>query len=75
MQTLVPTEAQPWCDLKSVIEPGDPAETILRSAKERGADLIVLGVRQAEPVSTHRAGNIAYRIAAEAECPVLTVST
>jgi nucleotide-binding universal stress UspA family protein len=75
MQTLVSSEARPWCDLESVIEPGDPAETILRAAKERGADLIVLGVRQAEPVSTHRAGNIAYRIVAEAECPVLTVST
>lgn len=75
METLVPAEARPWCDLESVIAPGDPAETILHSAKERGADLIVLGVRRAEPASTHRTGNIAYRIAAEAECPVLTVST
>jgi len=75
MQALVPAEARPWCDLETVIKQGDAAETILRSARERGADLIVLGVHQAEPASTHRAGNIAYRIAAEAECPVLTVST
>jgi len=47
--------------------------SILRVARERGADLIVLGVRPGDALATHRLGNVAYDVVIEAQCPVLTV--
>jgi nucleotide-binding universal stress UspA family protein len=73
MQRLFPAEARPWSDLESVVESGKPADVIAALAKERQADLIVLGVRRADPFVTHMEENTAYRVVTEAECPVMTV--
>jgi nucleotide-binding universal stress UspA family protein len=73
MQAQVPLEAKPWCEVDCHVATGDPAETILKIAEERKADLIVLGVKKASALATHRMGNLAYRVVTEAECPVLTV--
>ena len=72
-QALPPAETAPWCDPEYLIGVGDPAETILRVARARQAGLIVLGVRRAGPFASHGTRNVACRIVAEAECPVLTV--
>lgn len=55
---------------------GDPAETILKTAKEQEADLLVLGVKRPVYVTAaaHMGMHIAYKVACEATCPVLTVS-
>lgn len=50
----------------------DAADTILATAGEMRADLIVLSVRPEEPWTT-RLPHKAYRIVAQAWCPVLTV--
>ena len=63
----------PWCEADCLVETGDRAETILKTAKERQADLIILGLQKASVLATHRMGNIAYRVVTEATCPVLTV--
>lgn len=58
------------------VEHGDPADRILAAAKERGADLIVLGVRGAVEhvdAATHLDLGVAHRVVAHASCPVLTV--
>ena len=73
MQEQIPPEAKPWCDIDCHVATGDPAETILKIAAERKADLIVLGVKKASALATHRMGNLAYRVVTEAECPVLAV--
>lgn len=73
VRTIIPAEAEPWCEPEYVVESGDAAETILRVAKERQADFIVLGVRSPESLAAQRIGNVAYRVVAEADCPVLTV--
>ncbi|HTZ74230.1 MAG TPA: universal stress protein [Candidatus Aquilonibacter sp.] len=59
-----------------LVEYGDPAERILEAARERNADLIVLGVRGASGhmgAATHLERPTAHKIVAHAACPVLTV--
>ena len=73
VRAIIFAEAEPWCEPECVVESGDPAETILKVAKERQADLIVLGVRSPQALATQRVGNVAYRVVTEADCPVLTV--
>jgi nucleotide-binding universal stress UspA family protein len=73
VRAMLPAEAQAWDDFECVVKKGGPKETILRVAKERGADLIVLGVRPGDALATHRLGNVAYDVVIEAPCPVLTV--
>jgi len=73
VRALIPAEADLWCEPDCVVESGDPAETILKVAREQQADLIVLGVRSPEELAAQRIGNVAYRVVTEADCPVLTV--
>jgi nucleotide-binding universal stress UspA family protein len=54
---------------------GPPAETIVKEAKSEQADLIVVGARGPHLASaiSHLGGGTAYRVAADADCPVLTI--
>jgi nucleotide-binding universal stress UspA family protein len=57
-------------------EPGhdsDPADVILDTARERSADLIVLGIRRRTPVGKIILASTAQRVLLESPCPVLTV--
>lgn len=73
LKEVFPSEAEHWCEPDCIVESGDPAETILRIAKERKADLIVLGVRSPEALAHQRVSNVAYPVVAGSDCPVLTV--
>jgi len=75
MRDMIPAEAELWCEPKTIIEVGEPAEQILNMAKARRADLIVIGVRDAAvaPGAAHNPWATAHKIIAKAECPVLTV--
>lgn len=75
LDKLVPSEAALWCRPETVVEYGYPAEQILQVAKERGADLIVLGVRHTRHllVATHLEGSTVHQVVAGAPCAVLTV--
>jgi len=79
LQELVPRDAEPWCHAECLLEFGRqfaaPALRILEVAKERAADLIVLGVRPVRgklELITHLASTTAH-ILTQAACPVLTV--
>ncbi|HET8601689.1 MAG TPA: universal stress protein [Segeticoccus sp.] len=52
---------------------GDPAEEIIHTAGECGAELIVLGLRKRSPVGKLIMGSTAQRVLLEASCPVLAV--
>ncbi len=56
------------------VEFGDPAERIVEIAKQRHADLVVLGVRaSARPeIVTHLGRATAHNVVAHAPCPVMT---
>ncbi|MEJ2008940.1 MAG: universal stress protein [Acidobacteriota bacterium] len=73
LREIFPSETVPWCEPECIVESGDPAETILKVAKERQADLIVLGVRSPEELVKQHVSNVAYPVVAGADCPVLTV--
>ena len=75
LHEIVPQEAELWCRPEPVVEYGDPAKMVLHAAKNRGADLIVLGVHGGAdwrgPVS-HLERAIAHKVVAHSPCPVLT---
>jgi nucleotide-binding universal stress UspA family protein len=76
LHELVPKDAELWCRPEAVVEYGETAARILEAAKERNADMIVLGVRSGQTRSTeitHFPHSIGYKVVAEAACPVLTV--
>jgi nucleotide-binding universal stress UspA family protein len=52
-----------------------PAEDLLEVARERGADLIVIGVRRRSPVGKLVLGSNAQTVLLEADCPVLAVKS
>jgi|SRR5271165_1646857 len=60
-------------DVVYQIEFGKISASILRTASEIGADLIVLGVRPSSGVLDRFMWPIAYELVCQAECPVLTV--
>jgi nucleotide-binding universal stress UspA family protein len=73
---LVPSEAELWCRPEPVVRYGEPGPTILATAEEQSADLIVLGVRSAAGrlgAATHLERAVAHKVVAHAKCPVLTV--
>ena len=76
LRQLVPAEAEMWCEPDFVVERGPAAEKILEVAKQRKADLIVLGVRRSSGfpgAATHLLISMAHQVVRHAECPVLTV--
>jgi nucleotide-binding universal stress UspA family protein len=72
MERALEKEISPRCCAEFVIDFGEPAETILAHAHRVQADLIGLGVRGWTDIAKHFRETVAYRILAEAECPVLT---
>ncbi|MFI7481392.1 universal stress protein [Kocuria sp. M1R5S2] len=51
----------------------DPADVILDTAREREAELIVLGIRRRSPVGKIIMASTAQRVLLESPCPVLSV--
>jgi len=77
LHELVPESAELWCRPEAAVQTGNPADCILKVAKESDADLIVLGVRDAPGgflgPATHLERSTAHRVVVHATCPVLTV--
>lgn len=76
LRKLVPPEAEIWCAPHFAVEHGAVADTILRVANERKADLIVLGVRHPSGfpgAATHLPMATAHKIVTHAGCPLLTI--
>src|SRR5579862_179564 len=75
LQAEVPSEAGLWCRSETAIELGSPGPKIVEAAKNRKADLVVLGVRDAEHLfaATHLEIRTAHEVVAHAACPVLCV--
>jgi len=72
LRALVPDGTQLWHEPEYMVEFGPPAETIVKIAAGR-ADMIVLGVKRPAALTKHLGAGVAYRIACEATCPVLSV--
>ncbi|MGH7334895.1 MAG: universal stress protein [Candidatus Rokuibacteriota bacterium] len=57
----------------SLVVEGTPADRIVRAAKARRADMIVMGTHGRGAVARFFLGSVAGRVVATAACPVLTV--
>jgi nucleotide-binding universal stress UspA family protein len=76
LRTLVPAEAELWCEPKCRVEQGEQAAKIMGVAVAIGADLIVLGVRSPQGgvgAATHLLRSVAHEVVVNAQCPVLTL--
>jgi len=73
LEALMPSE--PWCHPDFVVNFDFPAQGILQVARERSADLIVLGVKKpgAVVLASHLPWSTASDVVSAAPCPVLTV--
>ncbi|MBV8116288.1 MAG: universal stress protein [Silvibacterium sp.] len=59
--------------IHSVVETGIVFERILQAVEDHNADLLVLGTRAKTGIGRAALGQVARRLLAKAECPVLTV--
>lgn len=59
------------CEAKEVLSTGHPSEALLEEAK--GADLIVIGLRNRSAVGKLLMGSVAQDVLVSAPCPVLAV--
>jgi nucleotide-binding universal stress UspA family protein len=69
----VPNDVQLHFPPEVAVEYGEAAKKIVEAAKQRDADLIVLGVRNGSSAVTHLEASTAHKVVAHAACPVLTV--
>jgi nucleotide-binding universal stress UspA family protein len=72
LRALIPEGVELWHKPEYLVQFGRPAETILRSSAQ-DVDLIVLGVKRPAALTKHLGAGVAYKIACEAFCPVLSV--
>jgi nucleotide-binding universal stress UspA family protein len=73
LRALFPYGTQLWHEPEYMVQFGPPAEMIVKIAAGR-ADMIVLGVKRPAALTKHLGAGVAYKVACEATCPVLSVS-
>ena len=59
--------------VRGLLVEGVPADAIVRTAKARGARMIVMGTHGRRGAARFFLGSVASRVVAAAHCPVLTV--
>ena len=69
---LVPVDATMWCKPRVVVETGEAAGSIVRNARDRQVDLIVMGVHGGGTVASHLPWTVIHSVVRHARCPVLT---
>jgi nucleotide-binding universal stress UspA family protein len=76
LRSLVPDEAELWCQPHFAVIAGEPAAAILTTADRTKADLIVLGSHKPTGVpgaATHLSISTVHKIISQADCAVLTI--
>jgi nucleotide-binding universal stress UspA family protein len=73
LREAVPASARDWCTTEEVIAFGRPADEIMRVAREREAQLIVMGVHGRNTLDLLLFGSTTHRVIRKAPCPVLTI--
>ncbi len=71
LRNLIHEPSQLWHEPEYLVQFGSPAETIVKTAET--ADMVVLGVKRPRALTKHFGAGIAYQVACEAPCPVLSV--
>lgn len=74
LEQLIPERANEFCNPHTFVESGTAYERILGHIREQSVDLLVLGVRKSAYLSLEMRMSGAFRLIADAPCPVLTVT-
>ena len=61
--------------VRTVVEPGDPAEVIIRAAEDWNGDVIVVGNKGMASASRFLLGSVPNKISHHAPCDILIVDT
>ena len=72
---LIPDASYDWCNPKPSVLFGNVDEQILKTAKDKRADLIVLGAHRGLKWLNRFWDGVAEDVIRHAECPVLTICT
>ncbi|MGC9224780.1 MAG: universal stress protein [Terracidiphilus sp.] len=72
--SLVPAKYQNQLSIQTIVVPGDPTEELLYQSRAQQADLIVLGAQGASAFAAITRHGVVYKILANAQCPVITLS-
>jgi nucleotide-binding universal stress UspA family protein len=75
LERLVPQRANEFCDPHTYVESGTAHDRILDHIRENNVDLLVLGIRKAAHLSIEMRTSGAFRLIADAPCPVLTITS
>jgi nucleotide-binding universal stress UspA family protein len=70
---LIPEGAREWCRPEVVVAPGKAYRGILKTAEERRADLIVMGVVGRGSIDLLLFGSTTEQVVRQATCPVLSI--
>jgi hypothetical protein len=73
LRRLVPPDAYNWCEVDTTVVSGVPHRSILTTAAEIGADLIVMGLPDRGAVNHVVMGSTTTPVLRRANCPVLVV--
>lgn len=65
---------KPFKAIKTFISSGDPADAILKVARENNADIIIMGHDQQGRIESIFKSSVAEKVQRNAECPVLIFS-
>jgi nucleotide-binding universal stress UspA family protein len=74
LEQIVPDAVRDWCEVDVVVRSGKAYRELLALARERNADLIVLGVRGRNPLDLMLFGSTTEHVVRQAGCPVLTIA-
>lgn len=73
LRALVPEEARTWCRPQELVGHGKAWREILRVARERGTDLLVMGVQGRGALDLALFGSTTHHVVRGGACPVLTL--
>lgn len=73
LDDLVPEQAKQFCDPRTFVAVGSAHDQILNHIRGRSIHLLVLGLRKTSHPSMEMRMSGAFRIIADAACPVLTI--
>lgn len=72
--SLIPAKYQNRLSIQTIVVPGDPTEELLYQSRAQQADLIVLGAQGASAFAAITRHGVVYKVLANAQCPVITLS-
>lgn len=74
LDQLIPQQAREFCNPRTFVKTGNAHDRIMGHIRENEIDLLVLGIRKTSHLSLEMRTSGAFRLIADAPCPVLTIT-